>query len=125
MERGTPRNESRPHAGKAANRRPTRLRSTASGWSASHQADHGPIRIEIGAPQRHYPKHGKERPRDDVELFAGQLVERQPLAEDSVRLQAAEAASYISRAYRLPAPACQGLNRSDTTASKLIFVAAR
>src|SRR6266850_1244608 len=53
-----------------------------------YQADDGTIRVEISPPETRLRENGEERAHNRVELFARELVERQPLAEHPARRQA-------------------------------------
>src|SRR5262249_16310604 len=53
-----------------------------------HQADDGTIRVEIPSPETRLRENGENRAYDRVELFARELVERQPLAEHPAWCQA-------------------------------------
>src|SRR5215510_14465347 len=54
----------------------------------THQSDDGPVRVKISAPETRLRENGEERTHDRVELFACELVERQPLAKQPLRGQA-------------------------------------
>jgi hypothetical protein len=55
------------------------------GCEPPDETDDRAIGIEVVPPDAHVREDGQERPRDRVELFPRQLVERQPLAEEARR----------------------------------------
>src|SRR5438309_1493549 len=72
------------------------------------QPDDRKLGIEIIAPEAHLREDGKKRAHDDVEFFACQLIERQPLAKKSIwREPASRGFIHLAR-IQIPSPRIPG-----------------
>ena len=72
------------------------------------QPDDRKLGIEIIPPEAHLREDGKKRAHDDVEFFACQLIERQPLAKKSIwREPASRGFIHLAR-IQIPSPRIPG-----------------
>ena len=68
-----------------AKRAPTNLCEIERSWrKLADQSHDRQLRIKIVTPETYLREDSKKRTNDDVELLACQLIERQPLAEETV-----------------------------------------
>ena len=65
------------------------VRGQRSRCELTDQSDDRELRIEIVTPEAHLREDSEKCAHDDVEFLACQLIERQPLAEDSTRRETA------------------------------------